>query len=359
MTYSRRTILSMKLRTHMQLRKLSRVEFLSRMQALRFVEPLTQSIYHDVLWEEFRDQRLDSPHGRPWHVSFHASQFPGDDPMACPRRALYRLMDFAQDGPANRMLAVTAAAGKGIEVELVSKWNEAKILLSAPPSDPVQTGFEIPEAWLTGSVDSVILPPGWNKPLPVEVKSKFQNVLDKMKVGQRGPDPDHVTQIKAQLGLVRAAQESGALWAEYDLVTHGVIFYLSRDNPIHTAEFRVDYDANFFDAGIERLKEWRDLFEQDILPSPVLGTKHPMGWRWSYAPCNYCNYKKTCKLDHEQKNYTLTDSVGVPRTQRHRPDYDPAKARFRVGKTWGEVAGSAKIQASSSDDSVGGAAASG
>lgn len=325
----------MKLRSSLQLRKLTRFEFLSRMQVLRFIEPITQAVYHEVTWKQFREQANDSPHGHPWHVSFHASQFPGDDPMACPRQSLYRMMDFIQDAPANRMLHVTAAAGKGIEVELVSKWHEAGILISAPPDETIQTGFEIPDAWLTGSVDSVILPPGWNKPLPVEVKSKFQREIDKMKVGARGPDPGHITQIKAQLGLVRAAQESGQLWADLDLVTHGFIYYLSRDNPIHTAEFRVDYDEKFFEQGIERLKEWRDLFERNILPSPVLGARHPMGWRWSYPPCQFCNYKKTCKLDHEQRLFELTESVGVTRTQRHRPEYDPAKARFRVGRRWG------------------------
>ena len=347
MIYDRKTILSMKLRSTMQLRKLTRVEMLSRMQVFRLVEPLTQSLYHDILWDQFRNQHGDAPHGRPWHVSFHASQFPGDDPMACSRQSLYRMMDFAQDAPPNRMLTVTAAAGKGVETELVSKWHAAGILLSAPPDDPIQTGFEVEEARMTGSVDSVILPPGWNKPLPVEIKSKFHRVIELMKVGAQGPDSNHVTQIKAQLGLVRAAQESGELWADLDPVDHGVIFYLSRDNPIHTAEFRVDYDPKFFEQGLARLKEWSKLFDEDILPSPVLGTKHPMGWRWSYPPCQFCNYKKTCKLDHEQKIFTLSESVGVNRTQRHRPDYDPAKARWRVAKTWADVAESAKIQSSS------------
>jgi CRISPR/Cas system-associated exonuclease Cas4 (RecB family) len=330
--YDRSTILSLRLRSSVQLRRLTRKEMLTRLQILRTVEPITQKAYSTALWRKHSEQTDEAPHGYPWHVSFHASQFPGDDPMACSRQSLYRMMDFVPDLPPSRLLSVTASAGKAIEVELVKTWEMAGILISAPPDSPTQTNFEIPEARFTGSVDSVILPPGWRKPLPVEVKSKFQREIDKMSVGSRGPDPAHVVQIKAQLGFVRRFQHE--LWPDLEPVTHGIIFYLSRDNPVYTAEYRVDYDEKFFESGVARLKEWAGLFDEDVLPSPHLGSKHPMGWRWSYPPCQFCPFKKICKLDHEQKIYSLTESVGVDRTQRIRPYYDPKTARERVRARW-------------------------
>jgi hypothetical protein len=175
MNYDARTMISLKLNSQLQLRKLSRAEFFTRLQLIRTVDPMTEVIWREVEEKRFADQDGDSPHGHPWHVSFHASQFPGDDPMACPRQALYQMMDFPR-GVFSRRSRAIMSAGEAAEVELVRTYHEAGILLSAAPDDPQQTGFEMADAWLTGSVDCIIKPPNWNKPLPIEIKTKYDAV---------------------------------------------------------------------------------------------------------------------------------------------------------------------------------------
>ena len=330
--YDRRTVLCLKLRGKLQLHRLTRAELFSRMQVLRVVEPITHQAYKESETAKWEGNEGNEPHGQPWHISFHASQFPGDDPMACPRQALYQMMDFAPAKPFTRKSRTTMNIGKAIEEELVRTWERAELLISASPDEPVQTNFEHPEAWLTGSVDSILKPPNWNRPLPIEIKTKGQRDLDLMRVGSKGPDPAHVTQLKTQLALVRLYQPE--LWPGLDSVQYGMLFYLSRNDPTCTAEFRVDFDQRFFDMGIERLKQWATWFQEGVLPSINPSKKHPMGWRWSYPPCVWCSFKKTCQLDHEQSCTDLTKSIGIDRTQKIRPDYDPEAARFRVLARW-------------------------
>lgn len=318
------------------LHKLTRSEMLTRLQIQRTIDPMVAAAYRKVEEERWKSGDGSSPHGNPWHVSFHASQFPGDDPMACGRQAMYRMMDLPNAEPFNRRARTVMAAGKAIEYELVSTLHEAGIVISAGPDEPIQTGFTFADAWLTGSVDCVIQPYGWNIPIPIEIKSKYQEVIEEMQLGRRKPDEGHIFQLKVQLALVRDAQEKGELWADLDLVTHGYIYYLSRDRPFETAEFRVDYDPRFFDAGIEKLKEWKQMFKDERLPSENPSKKHPYGWRWSYQPCQWCDFKKTCKLDFEQGIDTLPESVGINRAKLVNPDYSYDEARQRVLDRWNE-----------------------
>lgn len=341
LTYDRKAILSLKLRSSTHLRKLSRKEMLTRLQVIRKLDPMTAQVWKAVEEKRWRDQLDDDPHGHPWHVSFHASQFPGDNPKACPRQGLYRMMDFPRAEPTSRWLRSTAEAGKAIELMLVQIYNEAGMLLSAAPDEEIQTGFEIPEVWLTGSVDCVIQWPDTNLPVPIEIKTKYQRVIDSMKLGKTGPDDNHVFQIKVQLALVRHEQLTGGQWADLDPVTHGYIYYHSRDEPSDTAEFRVDLDMRFFEMGIEQLKEWKAMFERGELPELDPGKRtskfgHPNGWRWSYQPCQFCSFKKTCQLDFREGVTRLEDSVGINRARLVRPDYDPDKARQRVKDRWSD-----------------------
>jgi hypothetical protein len=81
-------------------------------------------------------------------------------------------------------------------------------------------------------VDCVIQPPRWNKPLPIEIKTKYQKVIDLMKVGAKGPDDNHVFQFKVQLALVYLDQTEGRMWSNLDPVTHGYIYYISAIVPL-------------------------------------------------------------------------------------------------------------------------------
>jgi CRISPR/Cas system-associated exonuclease Cas4 (RecB family) len=339
LSYNPTDLLSLKLSHSVALRKLTRMEMLTRLQIARKLDPFTNELWKKVEEKRWRDQMDDEPHGHPWHVSFHASQFPGDDPKACPRQSLYRMMDLPQTEPTSRWLRSLAEAGKALEIMLVQVYEDAKVLISAPPSEEIQTGFKVEDAWLTGSVDCVIQPPGTNKPLPIEIKTKYQRVIDEMKLGLKGPDDNHVSQLKTQLGLVRYAQEKGELWADMEPVTQGYIYYMSRDNPSDTAEFRVDYDRKFFEAGIAKLKQWKQMFLEDVLPELNPGKRsskfgHPNGWRWSQTPCQFCSYKKTCQLDFREGVTSLSESAGVNRAKLVRENYDLDKARERVKARW-------------------------
>lgn len=342
MIYDRQTILGLQFNGITNLSKLTRAEFFTRLQLIRTIEPIVDQAFRISEGEILRDQLDDDPHGRPWHVSFHASQFPGNNPMACSRQSLYRMMDFPPSEPTSRKLRQTGDSGKAFETTLVDAWHRAKMLLSS--ADPEnQTGFELADAWLTGSVDAVIAIPGRGKPwrpVPVETKERSAQVISEMKLG-RGPFPEHVIQVKVEIAFTRLYQELG-LWLpldEFDPCTHGYIYYGSRDNPLETAEFRVDYDPKFFHAGVEKLKRWRAYFEEDLLPEDNPGKRstifgHPHGWRWSKAPCQWCNFKKTCQLDFRESVTQLSDSNGVNRARRIRPDYDPQAARQRVCDHW-------------------------
>lgn len=218
--------------------------------------------------------------------------------------------------------------GKTVEYDLVDAWHRAGILLSAPPDEDIQTGFEFPEVWLTGSVDSVIDIDG--RPVPVEIKTKSAEHIAEMQIGKRGPDDRHISQLKVQIALAKADNK----WDDMKPITHGFLYYLSRNDPTQTAEFRVDYDEAFFDAGIEKLRRWRAWFEEGVLPSINPTKRHPMGWRWSYPPCNWCPFKKTCQEDHREGITDLAESNGVYRAGRIRDDYDPEKARQEVKDRW-------------------------
>lgn len=340
-TYSRPNLLSLKLRSATHLRKLSRAEMLARLQIVRSLEPLVEQAFRISEEMKFEKRHTEAPHGSRWHVSFHASQFPGDDPQACPRQSLYRMMDLP-GAPFSRRSRVLMNAGKQAELDIVDAFAEAGMLLSAKPTDKIQTGFEVPESWLTGSVDCVIL--RHNRPLPIEIKTKDRETIDDMRMGKVGPDIAHVFQLKTQLGLVALAQDNGEKWANLDRVTHGFIYYQSRgdkkgEREIITAEFRVDLDERFFEIGIERLKQWQQMFLDDVLPEDNPGKRtskfgHPMGWKWSYLPCAWCDFKKTCQLDFRQDIHQLSESVGIDRAKLVRKDYDLEAARQRVKDRW-------------------------
>jgi CRISPR/Cas system-associated exonuclease Cas4 (RecB family) len=351
-SYGPTELLSRKLNSAVYLKKLQRGEMHGRLQLIRPLDDLTNWAYKTVEEKKHREQLDDSPHGDPWHVSNHASKFPGDHPLACPRAALYGLMDFAREAgdrkarnvPFDRAGRTIMAAGKAIEVELVQTYADAGILLSAKPTEKIQTGFEHSEAWLTGSVDCVVCWPDTNMAVPIEVKSKYQAVIDEMKLGKRGPDLGHVFQLKTQLALITIAMAAKKIWQDYDPPTHGYIYYLSRDRPSDTAEFKVQLDMKFFEAGIKRLKQWKQWFLEDVLPEEPKGKRttnfgHPMGaagFKWSQLPCQWCDYKKTCQLDFRQSITTLSESVGVDRTRAARGEYDVAKAVKEVKDRWPE-----------------------
>lgn len=327
--------------------RLSRLEFFSRRQIKSSINDLFEQSYKRVLFRRYVSKSHDSPHGFRWHTSIHASQYPGNYKHACQREHLYRLADVPSKEPASRRLHLTAQAGLAIEDDLVRMLEENGRLISAGPDSERQTGFVVKELWLTGTVDSAIAI--GNRAVPVEIKTKWEGHIAEMREGKRGPDAKHVRQLKAQLGLIRLAQESGELWSDLKPATYGYIYYHPRDSkynpskPVETAEFYVSFDKDYFEAGTDFIRRTQELWNRGELPSDNPNKRHPMGWHWSKDPCMFCNYKPSCQKDHKEGITELEASNALQFAKHIDPDYDYIEARSRVADRWPDAEVSATI----------------
>lgn len=330
---------------------ITRQELFSRLQLIRVMEPITEQALETRERLAYRGKLGDdSPHGRLWHTSFHASSFPGDDPLACPRKALYTLMDVPQDAPFSPKSRLMMEMGKTIEDQIVEGFYHEGILLSPPPWEETQLGFTDDECWLTGNCDAVILPPALSRPHLWECKMKYARDIEEMRVGLRGPDEGHIKQTKTYIAYIH--ELSKHLWSDLPALRDGTIYYVSRDNPRDTAEFFIDYDPKYKEVGREKLKQWKEWFEEDILPSQesgvipldvnakgqeVVSKRHPLGkeFRWTYQPCQWCDFKKTCRADFKSDVVELSESNGVEMAQSMRPKtYTAEKIRKVVFAAW-------------------------
>lgn len=336
-------------------------EMLVRLGALRVVDPMVDLAYANVLRREFIEQTNDSPHGRPWHTSFHASSFPGDAEQACGRAAVYGLMDIPHQKPADRWLATVAEVGKAVELSVVRKVRDAGMLVvsgqEGRSSDPdaldehgmpaPQMGFADPEHWLTGSVDLPMLPLNYVAPHIVEIKSKHESQIEQMQMGDRGPDEKHRRQLLCSLGLAHEHPDDFRHPTTFEPLPpaeDGSIYYVSRDElwpgPVKTFEFFFNYNASFMEQGRAHLKEWRRAFLEDELPQPIPrknARSHPYGWKWSEGVCRYCALKRVCKADYNSGVTKISKSHGIAAAKFTRPGYDPAAKRAAVLSAWGET----------------------
>jgi hypothetical protein len=355
---------------------LSRGEFLSRIGQLREIDPLTTLAYRHA--EDLEREQPNKGAGATdvWHVSFHGSSFPGDNPKACGRKAIYTLMDLPR-GRFSRKSRQLMDAGKDMEIRLVTRWHQAGMLLSAPPDSRVQTEFEDRDHWLTSTVDAIIARYRSSRPIVAEVKNVGGDVMDLMMRLIRGPDEGHVRQVKCQIGLaheygswdVLRCINSGAMaitlnhrerpivicpihggdkcLEEKTLapVEHGYLYYVSRDNPEDTREFYFEYDPEFMRKGRETLKVWRRFFEEGLLPQTHLEGKHPFGWNWTTddSPCKWCDFgpqgSYVCREDHQTavkrgELLPMADSLAVEEAREVREDYDLDLVRAAVQARW-------------------------
>jgi hypothetical protein len=258
------------------------------------------------------------------------------------------MMNFPAREPWKRRLRAAADTGKAIEKDLVRRWDWSGILLSPPPSEDGshddQLRFEYADLWLTGTADAVIRSRyDQSLPVPIEVKTKWHDVIEQMHLGVRGPDPAHIKQCKTEIAFVRAAMENGSLWPDSGLKfpTYGVIYYASRDDSSFTAEFRVDYDPHYWDVGCRVLAAVQEAYHADVLPQADDADqrrRHPMGagWKWSQNACQYCDYKREiCRKDHKYQVSKLSESNGTRWAEKVRGvPYDAATERARVLERW-------------------------
>ena len=357
---------------------LSRGEFFSRIGMMREVDPLTSAAYRFAEKLEAEKPHKGAQADAPWHVSFHGSQFPGDDPKACGRRAIYSMLDLPR-GQFSRPSRQRMDAGKDLEIQLVRRWHAAGMLLSAAPDSPVQTQFEDPSVWLTSTVDAIIARPRSLRPIVAEVKNIDADTLDSMLRMIRGPHEAYVRQVKCEIGLahehgpwtVTRCVNSGRIaipigrrngsvvpllcpehggdkcLEEVTLspVEHGYLYYVSRNDPDITREYYYEHDPAFMEAGRKQLRVWRKFFEEGVLPATQTTGKHPFGWNWTTddSPCKWCPFGPTgsyvCKEDHQETVkrgdlLPLAESAAIELAREARPDYDLGLVRAAVFARW-------------------------
>jgi len=355
-------------------------ELLLRTGALK---PETEKVLDEAfLYSELRRWQTnedDDPHGHAWATSFHASSFPGDDPMACPRKSLYTMMGFARDEPLPGRVRIFAEMGKAIEISITRAYADTGMLISTDQSthgrQAIQTGFEEPEYWLTGNADALVVYPFQKSPVVGEIKAKRLNKVTDIKQGLAQPVPEHERQLQTylagthlhlheHLNKIRICAATGFVadgittgicrlhgsWEclkeiELEPVQSGFLTYAAFDDPNIRATFEYELDLDFYYTGLAKLAQWKKWFEDDHLPSlgPSEGRyPHPHGklpgWGWSKEPCKYCPVQKICRADNADSIQTLTQSHGVRHTKEVRApvglDYDPQASRQAVFSRW-------------------------
>lgn len=340
----------------------TRIQLFVAAGIVRLIEPLTDLVYKEAEKNIWINDLDSSPHGEAWNTSFHASSFPGDDQLACGRKAVYSLLNIPNPKPTSRFLRGVADAGKAIETEIVRRFYNAGLLLSAPPDAETQTGFKDEEYWLTGNCDAIVLPYKWNRPHVIEIKSKADDKIQLMKALQRKWDDKHRNQILTYIGFTHethpwkeatVCRDTWKLATSDDVLCRvhgnrdclitiplapcksGTIFYVSRDNPSNTWEFTFSYDPIFMDKGRSKIMEWQEAFQREILPDrPRFDDGKLSGW--SKQPCQYCDLKPLCKKDWTDKVESLRDSHAIKFTKELRSDYDYDKTREAVIDRWAE-----------------------
>lgn len=307
---------------------MSRMEFWVALNNTRpNIDALTTKAYAVDAQSSWERTLSSSPHGKAWNTSFHASDFPGDDPKACPRKSLYTLMGLPAPEPFNRFSMSIMDMGKDIEERVVSRWHKLGVLLSNPPWAKHQTGYEDSESWLTGSCDAVVLPSGWRRPHVIEVKTKSDEHIAEMKAGTRTYDEAHRKQLLTYISMFNELSKD--LWPDLDPVVDGSLYYISRANLTNTVEFFFNIDEDFFKSGVNKLITWKDLFLQDALP------ERPKDWKWTDLPCRWCKYKKhACKPDMKDGIELLSESNGISWAEKVYGSYEYNAVKDSVISRW-------------------------
>jgi hypothetical protein len=371
---------------------ISRGEFYARVNNLMDeVDPLVDEAYEFVQALERNEVEKGHDAELPWHISFHGSQFPGDDPLACGRAQIYRMMDLPRSSFPRRAVQFMDQ-GKDFERQLVRRWWRAGLLLSNPPFKGIpQTMFKDDENMLTSTTDAILVGRRSVQPIVCEVKQIYADHVEEFIRLVREIHPQYRRQTKCEVGMAheagpqvrwrcfntgRLAIQFPTKWhpdtgdvielgpwvcpehmhqdclheVELEPVNRGYLYYASRDNAIRTRSFMFEYDSLFMAAGRRKLASWRDNFQAGTLPQTNFeGTgnrSHPFGWTWTRSqkmpdsPCEWCDFGQTCRDDHRKavaqgNQIQLADSSGVELAERIKPEYDYEAIRSATLKFWG------------------------
>lgn len=126
-------------------------------------------------------------------------------------------------------------------------------------------------------------------------------------------------------------------------IDRGYIYYASRDDATRNREFFFEHDPAFMEKGIKQLRLWRELFMAGKLPQTNFEDKrfaHPFGWKWTYEPCQYCDFGQECRADTKAaikkgEMLDLVESEAIDMAKSVRPEYDYEVARNKVLARWG------------------------
>jgi hypothetical protein len=338
-------------------------EMLAHFGVISVVEPAFDLAWQLKLIDEFENGER-TPHGRPWHVSFHASEFPGDSKNACARAAVYKLMDIGS-GVGDRWLQNTAEVGKALELANVRAIRDTGRLVrcSVPgmSTDPdardeagelmPQIGFIDSEHWLTGSIDLPMLAIGEeDRPHIVEHKTKHENAIKQMQFGMKGPNAEHRRQLMCSLGL--AHENADAFTHPFEdrallPAREGSVYYQARDtewmaggNEVASHSFLFEHSPEFMNQGRAHLKRFKQAFLDGEIPEDRpfrKGRDHPFGWMWSQGLCQYCDLKKICQTDYRNHVVKLEKSSAIAVAMFTRGGYDHKAIRARVIGFWDDI----------------------
>lgn len=242
-------------------------------------------------------------------TSFWASNFPIDE-KSCGRMALYNLLNIPSPAPMSPHGRAVTEMGKAAEYQIVYRWGKAGYTIGG--SMPLHYGDNIEQlalednnTWLSGNLDAVLdLRPGYDSVLPVDIKSKSDEVIRKMKVALLSYENKHYAQVQAYIYLCNLYHaEMGWDAMGLEPACGASLFYVSRENPRNTYEFYFKANWPLINLAIERLKAWKEDFIFDRLPA------RDTAWKWSEEPCKWCEKKKfACKPDNKNKIENLSKS---------------------------------------------------
>jgi hypothetical protein len=346
-----------------------RMELFARLGRVTVAEAMIDEAYEYSAEQQWRNRHLDNPHGDSWFTSMHVSSFPGGDPRPCPRKLAYGLMAFAETETLPQKAAAAGRVGIASEDWIVSMLGLEGRLLSASVDAEHQIGFEDADHWLTGSPDIICLPKFWNRPLVIEAKSAYLDVVQEMRNLQRPCIAGHARQCQGYVDIGyhvspklwprvvvckhtwRLAEEgiepvidamvcrdhgigadSGCLIEiELQPIQSGVVLYSARDHLEIRKSWYFERDEQRFQRGLGVLRQVQSHYAKDEIPP------HPFGGKqWSAEPCKYCSMKKNvCKPDHLAGVTKLTESHGVDWSKgTYGESYDPIAIRQAVLERW-------------------------
>lgn len=369
----------------------TRGEFYARVNnILDNVDPIVTEAYNFVESLESKQQEQGHDAELKWHMSFHGSAFPGDNPLGCGRFNLYRMIDLPR-GAFPRRAMQFMDQGKDFERQLMRRWWRAGYLVSSPPLPGIkQTMFRDDSVMLTSTTDAILVDRHSLDPFVVEVKQIFAAHVDEFIRLVREVHPQYIRQTRCEIGMAHDAgpqtrwrcYNSGRLAIQYPIkydddtglvielgdwicpqhghgdclyevelntVNRGFLYYASRDDVTITRSYMFEHDPRFMEAGKRQLARWRDHFQAGILPQTHFEDRrgsHPFGWTWTRSqkmpdsPCHWCDFGQICREDHKKAvaqggEILLADSSGVELAEQQRPEYDYEAIRRATLEYWG------------------------